>query len=102
MASELERLAYGAAQGLRVAWYWGQKLAASARSEREALPEAVMQRMPDRARLLRDLRRLLARDWQNIAAGYYQLPPDLIPNPLPRLARSRRFFADLPQVEARR
>ena len=31
MARRLSGLAYGAAQGLRVAWYYGQKLAAARR-----------------------------------------------------------------------
>ncbi|MBV8652856.1 MAG: class I SAM-dependent methyltransferase [Alphaproteobacteria bacterium] len=111
MASALDRLAYGATQGLRVSWYYGQKLVAAARAEpqpepreppRPKQPRDRGRRRPDRARLLRDLARLLERDWQNIAAGYYQLPADLVPNPLPRLRRSRQFFADLPRVEARR
>src|ERR1700737_246105 len=102
MASALERLAYGAAQGLRVSWYYGQKLVAAARSEGEPVSEELRRRLPDRARILGDLARLLERDWYNIAAGYYQLPAGLLPNPLPRLRRSRRFFADLERVEARR
>ncbi|HZS84590.1 MAG TPA: class I SAM-dependent methyltransferase [Stellaceae bacterium] len=102
MAARLDKMLYGAAQGLRVSWYWGQKLLAAAASEPEALPEELRRRMPDRARLIRDLRRLLERDWRNIEAGYYRLPVDLIANPLPRLRRSRLFFADLRRVEARR
>jgi ubiquinone/menaquinone biosynthesis C-methylase UbiE len=102
MATAFDRVIYGASQGLRVSWYWGQKLLAASRSEEEALPEELHRRLPDRRRLLRDLAALLERDWRNIAAGHYRLPPDLLPNPLPRLRRSRRFFADLERVEARR
>jgi ubiquinone/menaquinone biosynthesis C-methylase UbiE len=105
MARALDRLAYGASQGLRVSWYYGQKLVAAARAEPQHGPQEEPEprrRRADRARLLRDLARLLERDWQNIASGYYQLPADLVPNPLPRLRRSRQFFADLPRVEARR
>jgi ubiquinone/menaquinone biosynthesis C-methylase UbiE len=102
MASELQRLAYRAAQGLRVSWYFGQKMLAISRTAPDPLPEAERRRMPTRARVLRDLARLLERDWDNIAAGVYQMPPELVPNPLPRLALSRRFFADLGRVEARR
>lgn len=102
MATAFDRVIYGASQGLRVSWYWGQKLLAASRSEEEALPEELRRRLPDRRRLLRDLAALLERDWRNIAAGHYRLPPDLLPNPLPRLRRSRRFFADLERVEARR
>lgn len=102
MASALERLAYGASQGLRVSWYYGQKLLAASRAEPERVPEELRGRLPDRSRILRDLALLLERDWRNIAAGYYRLPCDLIPNPVPRLRRSRRFFADLERVDARR
>src|SRR5207302_4374073 len=102
MPNAFDRLAYGAAQGLRVSWYWGQKLVAASRAERRPMPEAARRRLPDRARLLRDLMRLFARDWRNIAAGIYLAPGGLIPNPLQELRRSRRFFADLERVEARR
>src|SRR5919197_1072410 len=102
----LERLAYGAAQGARISWYFGQKLLAARRSEPAppALrpPAERRARMPDTARILRDLGALLARDLANIEAGYYQLPVDLLGNPLRQLRLSRRFFADLPAVDARR
>jgi ubiquinone/menaquinone biosynthesis C-methylase UbiE len=108
MARNLAGLAYGAAQGLRVAWYYGQKLAA-ARTEaahpapqHRPAPKKRGQPLPDRARILGDLARLLARDWRNIADGLYRLPVDLIPAPGAALRRSRRFFADLAKVEARR
>jgi ubiquinone/menaquinone biosynthesis C-methylase UbiE len=102
MASTLQLLAYGASQGLRVSWFWGQKLAAARRSPRPKLPLEVRERLPDRARLLRDMRRLMARDWKNIADGIYRLPADLVPNPAAELRRFRRFFADLKDVEVRR
>src|SRR5258708_13350326 len=103
MARNLARLAYGAAQSLRVSWYYGQKLAAAARATpAPAAPDEGRAVLPDRAQILRDLRRLLERDWHNIAAGNYRLPVDLVPNPLAEWRRSRRFFADLAKVEARR
>ncbi len=103
MARNLARLAYGAAQSLRVSWYYGQKLAAAARAApAPAPPTDGRADLPDRAQILRDLRRLLERDWRNIAAGNYRLPADLVPNPLAEWRRSRRFFADLAKVEARR
>ena len=94
--------AYALTQGLRVGWYWGQKLAASARSDPGPPRTRDARRLPGRARLLGDLRRLLARDWANIAAGSYDMPAGLLPNPAAALRRMRRFFSDLPQVEARR
>jgi ubiquinone/menaquinone biosynthesis C-methylase UbiE len=102
MASTLQRFAYGASQGLRVSWYWGQKLMAASRSERPRVPDETRQNLPDRARLLRDLRRLLTRDWQNIAEGIYSMPPNLVPNPAAELRRCRHFLADLKEVEERR
>jgi len=104
MAGPLQRLTYGAAQGLRVSWYYGQKLVAASRAAPPQVPISDEDRaaLPDRARLLRDLGALFERDWRNIAAGIYRLPVDLVPNPLAEWRRSRRFFADLAVVEARR
>jgi ubiquinone/menaquinone biosynthesis C-methylase UbiE len=101
MATPLDRMLYDAAQGLRVSWYWGQKLLAASRSTSEKLPEELQRSLPDRARHLRDLRLLLERDWRNIAAGYYRMP-ELLASPAAQLRRSRAFFADLSRVEARR
>jgi ubiquinone/menaquinone biosynthesis C-methylase UbiE len=105
MARNLAGLAYGAVQGLRVAWYYGQKLAAARATpapKGKPAPRAGRRKLPDRAEILRDLARLLERDWRNIEAGLYRLPVDLVPNPLAEWRRSRRFFADLAGVEARR
>jgi ubiquinone/menaquinone biosynthesis C-methylase UbiE len=102
MATTLKRLAYGAAQSARVSWYFGQKWLAARRAERVPAPVELRARMPDTGRILKDLGALLARDLANIKAGYYQLPVDLVPNPLEQLRLSRRFFADLPSVEERR
>ncbi|MDB5405879.1 MAG: class SAM-dependent methyltransferase [Rhodospirillales bacterium] len=102
MTNTLQRFAYGASQGLRVSWFWGQKLVAASRSERPKLPPEISATLPDRARLLRDLRRLLARDWRNIADGIYAMPANLVPNPVAELRRCRRFLADLKSVEQRR
>ena len=104
MARSIARLAYGAAQGLRVSWFYGQKLVAASRAAPPPVPisDEVRAALPDRARLLRDLGALFERDWRNIAAGFYRLPVDLFPNPVAEWRRSRRFFADLAGVEARR
>ena len=105
MARRFAGLAYGAAQGLRVAWYYGHKLAAARAAPPPVSPDTSARRhadLPDRTQILRDLARLLERDWRNIAAGLYRLPVDLVPDPLAAWRRSRRFFADLDRVEARR
>ena len=101
MASALERLAYHATQRLRVSWYSGQKWLSSRLTESvDAAPE-LRERMPDRARVLADLRALLHQDWCNIDEGLYRLPEDPL-RPLAALRKAGRYFADLRQVDARR
>jgi hypothetical protein len=102
MVSAVDRLVYGAAQGLRFSWYFGQKMMAARRSARRPAPPERRARMPETARVLRDLGALFARDLDNIAQGYYALPVDLVESPREALDRARRFFADLEQVEERR
>src|SRR5260370_16819593 len=101
MASALQRLAYGAAQGLRVSWYYGQKLVAASRAAAPPVPAAEETRaaLPDRARLLRDLGLLFERDWRNIAAGIYRLPADLIPNPLAQWRPTPLFLPHLDPLQ---
>jgi ubiquinone/menaquinone biosynthesis C-methylase UbiE len=100
--SLLDRLTYGASQGLRVSWYFGQKLLAARMVERVPAAPGLRERMPETKRVLRDLGRLLERDLRNIEEGRYALPADLAINPVAELERARHFFADLPRVEARR
>src|SRR6185437_3280784 len=96
MASALDKFAYDAAQALRVSWYFGQKLLAARLSRPLPLPPSLRGRtMPDRRRILADLRRLLERDWQNIEAGVYAAPEEGWGNPFGELARALDFFADL-------
>jgi ubiquinone/menaquinone biosynthesis C-methylase UbiE len=102
MSDRLMKLAYGAAQGLRVSWYYGQKMLALRRSEKIPLDPDLVRRMPGRGRILRDLAALLERDFRNIALGRYQMPEEIVANPLHALRRSRAFFADLDRVERRR
>src|SRR6202050_5685391 len=67
------------------------------------LPERLKGReMPDRRRILGDLRRLLEQDWRNIEAGLYAAPEEWRGNPLAGLTRAADFFADLGAVDARR
>src|SRR5258708_5256882 len=58
--------------------------------------------MPDRRRILADLRKLLEQDWRNIAAGVYTPPEDWRGNPLAELRRAVDFFSDARAVDTRR
>jgi ubiquinone/menaquinone biosynthesis C-methylase UbiE len=103
MPTALDKLAFDAAQAARVSWFFGQKLLAARLSRPAPLPEALRGRpMPDRRRILADLRALIAQDWRNIEAGYYAAPADGLGNPLAAVRRALDFFSDLAAVEARR
>ena len=77
----VERIAYRAAQRLRVSWYFGQKWLSARLTDEVPAPPELKARMPDRARILADLRALLDEDWRNIArrAGRASNVPTLIP-----------------------
>lgn len=103
MATALDKLVYDAAQTARVSWYFGQKLLAARLTKPMKLPERLKGRaMPNRQRILADLRKLLEQDWHNIAAGVYAAPREWRGNPLAELGRAADFFADLGAVDARR
>src|SRR5258707_6929496 len=98
------RMAYGARQLPRVAWYIGHGMVMRRlrRTVREHAgqrpPPQVRVRVPDRRRLYADMAVLFRQDLANVEAGIYSLPvghdgtfPDL-------LARSRPFFHDLPTI----
>jgi ubiquinone/menaquinone biosynthesis C-methylase UbiE len=97
----LERLAYGAREGVRVSWYFGQKLLAARLSPSVPARPGLRERMPGTERILRDLGALLAEDLRNIAAGRYAAPPPL-GGPAASIAAARRFFEDLGEVNRRR
>lgn len=101
----LATLAYGASQTARVGWFYGQYRMAQSLAPR--LPAARWPKpgaaSPELGRnLMRDLRALLRRDWENIRAGHYKAPHDLLPSPRAALRQAARFFADLPAVNLRR
>ena len=103
MATALDKLLYDTAQAARVSWFFGQKLLAARLSKPMKLPERLQGRaMPDRRRILGDLRKLLEQDWRNIEAGLYAAPEDWRGNPVAGLRGAVDFFADLGAVEARR
>jgi ubiquinone/menaquinone biosynthesis C-methylase UbiE len=103
MATALDKLVYDTAQAARVSWFFGQKLLAARLSKPMPVPEKLRGRaMPDRRRILADLRKLLEQDWRNIEAEIYAAPEDWRGNPLAGINRAIDFFADLGAVEARR
>lgn len=102
MVTAADGLAYAAAQAARVGWYFGQYLA-TARLSVSSLPRPKPgARGPRQDELLRELRALMARDWDNIRAGYYRMPHDLAPPAGRLMADAVRYFRDLPQVNRRR
>lgn len=104
------RIAYGALQLPRIAWYVGhgyalQHLSKEAR-RRDGLelrrPATTVLPVPDQRQLYADLFRLLRADLDNVEAGIYPLPADR-DGPLPLLLRrSQSFFQDLPDIHRRR
>jgi ubiquinone/menaquinone biosynthesis C-methylase UbiE len=103
MPSTLDKLAFNAAQTARVSWFFGQKLLAARVSRPVPLPEPLRGRpMPDRRRILADLRALIEQDWRNVEAGYYAPPTDGLGRPFEAMRHAIDFFADLSAVERRR
>ncbi len=101
-AGPLARAAYTLGQGARVGVFWGQSWLSGRLTKPVKPRRPIAGPMPDRQRVLGDLRRLLISDWRNIEAGYYRLPHDLADSPVKALLGAARYFADLPEVERRR
>jgi ubiquinone/menaquinone biosynthesis C-methylase UbiE len=101
------RLAYGASQLPRVAWYHGHglvmrrlsEMAGAGRSRPRALTGPPV---PDRQRLYADMATLFRQDLANVEAGIYPLPADHDGSLLTLLRRSRLFLEDLPSIHRRR
>jgi hypothetical protein len=104
------RIAYGARQLPRVAWYVGHGMvmrrlsqAVRERAGASTRPRAHTRApVPDRRRLYADMAVLFRQDLANVEAGIYPLPADhdgMLPLVL---NRSRLFFEDLPDVHRRR
>jgi len=104
------RVAYGASQLPRVAWYVGHGLAVRRLSEAAQRRDGKKARprphtnlpVPDRRRLYADMAILFQQDLANIEAGLYPLPADHDGSLLTLLDRSRLFFDDLPEIHRRR
>jgi hypothetical protein len=103
------RVAYGASQLPRVAWYVGHGLAmrrfarAAARRDGGAARQRAHTNapVPDRRRLYADMAVLLRQDLANVEAGV-PLPADHDGSLLAPLHHSRLFFEDLPEIHRRR
>jgi len=105
------RVAYGASQLPRVAWYVGHSLAlrrlskaVRRRDGEKVSPRSTLTNapMPDRRRLYADMAILFQQDLANVEAGIYPLPADHDGSMLTLLHRSRLFFEDLPEIHRRR
>ena len=104
------RVAYGASQLPRVAWYIGHSLAVRRLAEttrrregQKVSPRALTHApVPDRGRLYADMALLLQQDLANVEAGIYPLPADHDGSILTLFHRSRLFFEDLPEIHRRR
>src|SRR5580704_12476106 len=104
------RVAYGASQLPRVAWYVGHSLAVRQLAQAQRRNDGASARprartsasVPDRGRLYADMAKLLWQDLANVEAGLYPLPADHDGSPATLLERSRLFFEDLPEIHRRR
>jgi hypothetical protein len=104
------RIAYGATQLPRVAWYMGhgmvmRRLSKAVRERAggsAGRPTRANVPVPGRNRLYADMAALFRQDLANVEAGIYPLPADHDGSWPAVLQRSRLFFEDLPDVHRRR
>jgi ubiquinone/menaquinone biosynthesis C-methylase UbiE len=104
------RVAYGASQLPRLAWYVGHNavMRRLAEAARERTGETTRPRpqtaapVPERRRLYADMATLFRQDLANVEAGIYPLPADHDGSLTTLLERSRLFFEDLPDIHRRR
>jgi ubiquinone/menaquinone biosynthesis C-methylase UbiE len=102
MVSALDRLSYAARQAARVAWYAGHYAAGRRLLKPMPKPEFTVGPTPSRAEMTADMRALFECEWRDIEAGLFPAPRPLSFDPGELLRRSRLYFRDLPQVDARR
>jgi ubiquinone/menaquinone biosynthesis C-methylase UbiE len=104
------RIAYGARQLPRVAWYVGHSLALRRLSETARREEGAKAwrrphtelAVPDRNQIYADMAALFLQDIANVEAGIYPLPIDYDGSWAALVRRSRLFFDDLPAIHQRR
>jgi ubiquinone/menaquinone biosynthesis C-methylase UbiE len=100
--SALDRLQYVARQSARVGWYMGHSAAAAGFRGQDARPRRRSGPMPSRDQIFSDLVDVFRLDLDNAARGLYPVPRDHGGGLIETIARSRRFFADLPAAMRRR
>ena len=102
------RVAYASTQMPRMAWYAGhlyvmRRLAEQARQrDGESARPKPRSDLRLEQRLNDDMAALIEQDLANVEAGIYPLPADHDGSLLTLLERSRLFFRDLPDIDARR
>ena len=104
------RLAYGASQLPRVAWYLGHGVVMRQLSDVGRRRAGASKRprvstdapVPGRRRLYTDMATLFLQDLANVEAGIYPMPMDHDGSLPMLLHRSRLFFEDLPNIHRRR
>jgi hypothetical protein len=109
-SSLVTQVAYCVSQLPRVAWYVGHGLVLRRLSEAARRRDGGRSRprlrvdgpVPDRSRIYADMARLFLQDLANVESGIYPLPEDHDGSLLTLIARSRLFFADLPEIHRRR
>src|SRR5262249_48955951 len=112
MASPISRLAtriaYGATQLPRVAWYVGhgeimRRLSDQARQRSESVRAKphTDRFVPDRRRLFADVAKLFQQDLANVEAGIYPLPADHDGSWLKLVHHSRLFLLEYPYSHPR-
>jgi ubiquinone/menaquinone biosynthesis C-methylase UbiE len=100
--SPLARTAYRWSQNLRLGWFGAQYALTRRITGPMPVPEHLKGAMPSTRQLTADRDKLIERDLQNIEAGYYRFPHDLIDSPVAALRQSIAYFSDLPNVNRRR
>ena len=104
------RVAYGARQLPRVAWYVGHSLAVRQLAEAARRQEGKKARrrprtklsVPDRNQIYADMAALFLQDLANVEAGIYPMPVEHDGSLPTLLHQSRLFFEDLPAIHERR
>jgi ubiquinone/menaquinone biosynthesis C-methylase UbiE len=104
------RLAYGASQLPRVAWYVGHgavmrelsRVASRRARGSQRARASTATPLPGRRRLYVDMATLFLQDLANVEAGIYPTPMDHDGSLPVLLHRSRLFFEDLPNIHRRR
>lgn len=101
-----DRASYILRQTARVAFFMGHYLATerfrAAQDETDPRLDRVTGKPPSLGIILKRMRSLFAEDLAQAEAGLYPLPRDADGGPSELIARSRRFFADVPEAAERR